>query len=416
MTYLEAAQVVLKEAGQPLHYAEIAKRALEKGLIEPKGKTPEATMGAQLYMAVKRAAAGEDESVFTNTRRAHFALSVASFEGSLDADIRKHNTEVEHELLDFLQDMHPRQLEMLVSRLLLAIGFDDAAVTKYSGDGGIDVDATLTVGGVTKVRTAIQVKRWKTNVTGSTVRELRGGLMTDQRGLIITTSGFTKDAIAESDASSKTPISLINGQRLVQLLVKEKIGIRHQERLLLELNLADLVVEDDGPTPGDKSATLWPLPGGKDHYFETLLNFLDYIGTAKPTVDEVTAWVMKHYEKVTKHQVVRSYLRAVLYSMGLLEFDGERVVLTKEGERLRGERTRELLVGYLKANVLGVEELLVFLKTGPHDTTAIWQHLVKTMSLSWETNQQTVYRLQWLQACGVVENAEKGWRLKEGAA
>jgi hypothetical protein len=236
--------------------------------------------------------------------------------------------------------------------------------------------------------------------------------MTDQRGLIITTSGFTKDAIAESEAASKTPVSLINGRRLVQLLVEKQIGVRRKAIPLLELNLAELVVEEGGDTPGDKSAALWPLPGGREHYFETLFRFLDYIGPNKPTVDEVTAWVMDHYEKVTKEKVVLSYLRAVLYSMGLLDFDGERVVLTKEGERLRSERTKELLVGYLKANVVGVDELLLFLKTGPQDTKTIWQHLVKTLSLAWETNQQTVYRLRWLQACAAVQNNENGWQVK----
>ena len=54
MTYLEAAERVLGDAAQPLHYREITKRALQLGLIETKGKTPEATMGAQLYMAVKQ--------------------------------------------------------------------------------------------------------------------------------------------------------------------------------------------------------------------------------------------------------------------------------------------------------------------------------------------------------------------------
>jgi len=38
MTCPEAAAAVLTEAGQPLHFAEITRRALEKKLLEPKGK------------------------------------------------------------------------------------------------------------------------------------------------------------------------------------------------------------------------------------------------------------------------------------------------------------------------------------------------------------------------------------------
>jgi hypothetical protein len=49
MTYFEAALQVLRSAKQPLTTAEITTRALERGLIAPRGKTPEATMAAELY-------------------------------------------------------------------------------------------------------------------------------------------------------------------------------------------------------------------------------------------------------------------------------------------------------------------------------------------------------------------------------
>ncbi len=44
MTYLDAAYRILKQAKQPLHYKEITHRALEQGLIEPRGLTPEAAI------------------------------------------------------------------------------------------------------------------------------------------------------------------------------------------------------------------------------------------------------------------------------------------------------------------------------------------------------------------------------------
>ena len=409
MTYLEAAAAVLKDAGEALHYKEITRRALERGLIEPKGTTPEATMGAQLYMAVKRGAEEGQIALFQQTGRGHFALVAKALSAGLDTDIGKHNAKVEQELLEFLHQLHPRQLELLIGQLLTAIGFEDVAVTRYSGDGGIDVDATLTVGGVTRVKTAIQVKRWQNNVSGNTVRELRGGLMTDQRGLVITTAGFTRDAISEAEAAGKTPISLIDGKRLIQLLVEKQIGVRRKAIHLLELNLSELIGVDPEPEGGEKSAALWPLPGGRHSYFETLLAFLDYIGPSKPTVEEMTSWVMAHYEKVTKKTVVLSCLRSVLYSMGLIDFDGDRVVLTPDGEKLRLSGSRADLVALLDANILSVEELLGFLAGGPKDTEAVWRHLVKQLQLSWETDQQTRYRLHWLEACSAVTHTPTGW-------
>ena len=300
---------------------------------------------------------------------------------------------------------------LLVGQVLAALGFEDVAVTRYSDDGGIDVDAVLTVGGVTRVKTAVQVKRWAKKLAGKTVRELRGGLMTDQRGLIITTSSFTKDAVSEADASGKAPISLIDGERFVELLIEKQIGVRKRAVPLLELNIGELVVAEDDQATGDKSATLWPLPGGKANYLSTLLAFLDYIGSTKPSIDEMTDWVIATYEKVTKTTVVRSYLRSVLYSMGVIDFDGDRVVLAPEGENVRQVRSQEEVLNLLKTKVSGIDETLELLATGPKDTPEIREYLNRTLGLTWETDHQVRFRLEWLAACGAVERAAGSWRL-----
>jgi restriction system protein len=54
LTTKQAAERVLREAGGPLHADEITRRALNGGLINTKGKTPQATMGAQLAVAAKK--------------------------------------------------------------------------------------------------------------------------------------------------------------------------------------------------------------------------------------------------------------------------------------------------------------------------------------------------------------------------
>ncbi len=54
MTYLEAALSILRAAGRPLSSDEITERALNQGLIVPRGKTPVATMRAALYGGLHR--------------------------------------------------------------------------------------------------------------------------------------------------------------------------------------------------------------------------------------------------------------------------------------------------------------------------------------------------------------------------
>jgi hypothetical protein len=53
MTFLAAAEAVLKSAGRPLTTREVTEMALKRGLIAPTGKTPEQTMSAALYTAVR---------------------------------------------------------------------------------------------------------------------------------------------------------------------------------------------------------------------------------------------------------------------------------------------------------------------------------------------------------------------------
>lgn len=51
MTFLGAAEEVLRKSRKPLTVREITERALKQGLVHTKGKTPEATMSAALYGA-----------------------------------------------------------------------------------------------------------------------------------------------------------------------------------------------------------------------------------------------------------------------------------------------------------------------------------------------------------------------------
>jgi hypothetical protein len=55
-SYLDAAVSVLQSAGRPMTAREITAEAIRRGLIQPAGKTPQATLTAQLYVHVRDAA------------------------------------------------------------------------------------------------------------------------------------------------------------------------------------------------------------------------------------------------------------------------------------------------------------------------------------------------------------------------
>ncbi len=71
MSLFSAVVEILTEAGAPLHYREITKRILERGLWETQGKTPEATVNARLAVDIKKRGSN---SRFQRTAEGVFAL------------------------------------------------------------------------------------------------------------------------------------------------------------------------------------------------------------------------------------------------------------------------------------------------------------------------------------------------------
>jgi len=70
-TFINAAYQILKENQAPLNAQEMTKIALESNLTETSGKTPQATMAAQIYMNIKRNGVN---SLFTKVKRGKFGL------------------------------------------------------------------------------------------------------------------------------------------------------------------------------------------------------------------------------------------------------------------------------------------------------------------------------------------------------
>ncbi|MGA3095735.1 MAG: restriction endonuclease [Bryobacteraceae bacterium] len=119
--------------------------------------------------------------------------------------------------------MEPRKFELFVRDLLLHCGYSDVCVTRFSSDGGVDVNARA--GGriwiFENTLVQIQAKRWLHSVGRKEVAELRGSLRPFARGAVITTSHFSKAAINEAGEDGKSPIALVDGFRLSRVVLDE---------------------------------------------------------------------------------------------------------------------------------------------------------------------------------------------------
>ena len=247
-SFTDCAQKVLEEFGakKPMHYKDITEKALQKGWLVTSGKTPEATMYAQVITEIKRQQKRGERPRFVQHGRGYVGLSQWMGRG-LAYQIEQHNHQVRKALRERLLAMKPGEFEELISQLLAEMGFEMVEVTKFSGDGGIDVRGTLVVGDVVRIKMAVQVKKWKlkNNIQAPVVQQVRGSLGAHEQGLIITTSDFSPGAVKEAVQPDKTPIALMNGEQFVMLLMEHGIGVHRSTPDLFEIEEEALVTGEE---------------------------------------------------------------------------------------------------------------------------------------------------------------------------
>jgi len=104
----------------------------------------------------------------------------------------------------------------------------NVTVTGKSGDGGIDGAGTYRLS-LVSFPVYFQCKRYKGTVTPGAVRDFRGAMAgRGEKGLLITTGSFTRDAQAEATRDGAPPVELIDGERLLK---EFRLGVDVRERI-----------------------------------------------------------------------------------------------------------------------------------------------------------------------------------------
>jgi len=176
---------------------------------------------AQLYRALAAAKAKASESEISPTNHYEAVEAEAGRAEIVDAE----DMTWTDRLLAVLGAMPPDSFERLCQRLLRESGFTKVEVTGKSGDGGIDGHGVLRVN-LISFQVLFQAKRWQSSVSASVVRDFRGAMVgRADKGFIITTSNFTRDARAEATRDGAPAIDLIDGEDLCRLLKDNRIGV-----------------------------------------------------------------------------------------------------------------------------------------------------------------------------------------------
>ncbi len=143
-----------------------------------------------------------------------------------------------NDVLEAVKKTPPAFFEKLVVDLLVAMGYggsvaDAGRAVGRSGDGGIDGTIKEDKLGLDVVY--IQAKRWKDSIGRPVIQGFAGSLdgVRARKGVLITTSSFTQDALDYVERIDKR-IVLINGRQLADLMIEYNVGVTPTQTFTLQ--------------------------------------------------------------------------------------------------------------------------------------------------------------------------------------
>lgn len=133
----------------------------------------------------------------------------------------------EKNLLEVLQALSPKGFENICRELLREHNFQNVKVTGQSHDGGIDGFGVLEINPFVSFKVIFQCKRYVGTVSRSQVGDFRNAMLgRAEKGMILTTGTFSKDAQNEANRDGAPPIELIDGQKLVEMFEMVQLGVK----------------------------------------------------------------------------------------------------------------------------------------------------------------------------------------------
>ena len=200
--------------------------------------------------------------VLTNSSRGIWALTsdgqertsvsfeeVKKYVQGLDRNEKQKKTETEEpeelkelqwqeHALEVVKNIPPDSFERLCQRILRESGFTSVEVTGKVSDGGIDGKGVVRLGGLLSFHVIFQCKRYKGSISPSIVRDFRGAMVgRADKGLLITTGTFTREARKEAQRDGAPPLDLIDGDDLVAKLKELEMGITINKRVIEEISI-----------------------------------------------------------------------------------------------------------------------------------------------------------------------------------
>lgn len=182
-----------------------------------------------IFLVPKEAAA--------DLRRAMTSQAPSDPPEALEAEEAVLAEDMQAKALEFIKDRAAKldwdQMQRLVAGLLRAMGYK-TQISPAGPDRGKDIVASPDGFGFESPRIVVEVKHRKGAMGSQEIRSFLGGRHKDDKGLYVSTGGFSKDARYEAERAS-IPLSLMDIDELVAALIDNYDALDNETRQLLPL-------------------------------------------------------------------------------------------------------------------------------------------------------------------------------------
>jgi restriction system protein len=145
--------------------------------------------------------------------------------------------EVINQSKEFIKDritsLDPDQMEILVAKIFKAMGFR-SRVSPKGPDRGVDVFASPDGLGLQEPRIKAEVKHQSGTIGAPVLRGFIGALRSGDKGVYISTGGFTREARYEADRAN-VPVTLVDIDELAMLVVDNYEDFDSEAKALVPL-------------------------------------------------------------------------------------------------------------------------------------------------------------------------------------
>lgn len=218
-TYLSKAGLVLNTRRGFVQISDKGLQILQSKLKEKKITLDDLTKYED-FLDFKNSKKEDDENLKTNE------ISSDTPQDKIDLGFNEIDRSLKDELLRKLKESNPYYFEKIILILFKKMGYGDFEETPKSGDGGIDGIISQDKLGLDRIYT--QAKRYTQNSVGEKeIRNFIGAMSGDvSKGIFVTTSSFDQPAIKKAHDDHNHKIILIDGIKLVDLMINYDIGVQ----------------------------------------------------------------------------------------------------------------------------------------------------------------------------------------------